>query len=111
MYGYQGGNGRLGLILLLLCIKLITYENLLFSTGNSTVLCGDLNGKEIKKEETICTRIAESLCCIVETNSNKNEKKKKIPDSSLEDGNLRIFRRFFSVSDIANLAPVLGGGH
>ena len=33
-------------ICILLCIKLITNENLLDSTGNS-MLCGDLNGKEI----------------------------------------------------------------
>ena len=33
----------------LLCIKQGTNENLLYSTGTS-VLCGDLNGKEIQKE-------------------------------------------------------------
>ena len=104
------GKGRLGLVLLLLCIKLITYENLLYGTGNSIVLCGDLNGKEIQKGGTICKHKADSLCCIVETNSNRNEKKKNIPDSSLEDRNLRICKRCFWVSDIANLAPVLGAG-
>ena len=32
----------------LLCMKQITNENLLYSTGNSySVLCDDLNGKEI----------------------------------------------------------------
>ena len=62
--------------LLILCIKLITYENLLYSTGNSIVLCGDLSGKEIQEGGTICKHIADSLCCIVETNSNRNEKKK-----------------------------------
>ena len=35
--------------LLILCITLITNENLLYSTGNS-LLCGDLNGKEIQKK-------------------------------------------------------------
>ena len=33
----------------LLYIKQITNENLLYSMGNS-VLCGDLNGKEIQKK-------------------------------------------------------------
>ena len=32
----------------MLCIKQINNENLLYSTGN-TVLCCDLNGKEIQK--------------------------------------------------------------
>ena len=34
-----------------------------------SVLCGDLNGKEIRKRGGICTRIADSLCCAVETNT------------------------------------------
>ena len=33
-------------ICILLCIKLTTNENLLYSTGNS-ILCGYLNGREI----------------------------------------------------------------
>ena len=33
-----------------------------------TVLCGDLNGKEIQKRGGICVHIADSLCCTVETN-------------------------------------------
>ena len=33
---------------LILCIKLITNENLLYGTGNS-MHCGDLKGKEIQK--------------------------------------------------------------
>ena len=37
----------------LLCIKQITNENLLYRTGNS-MLCGDLNGKEIQKRGVIC---------------------------------------------------------
>ena len=36
--------------LLILCLKHVTNENLLPSTGNS-VLCGDLNGKEIQKKK------------------------------------------------------------
>ena len=31
----------------LLCIKQITNENLLYSKGSSTLLCGDLHGKEV----------------------------------------------------------------
>ena len=27
------------------------------------MLCGDLNGKEIKKRGNICIHIADSLCC------------------------------------------------
>ena len=34
-----------------------------------SVLSGDLNGKEIQKRGGICTPIADSLCCIVETNT------------------------------------------
>ena len=54
--------------LLIPCIKQITKENLLCSTGNS-VLCGDLNGKEIQKSGGICINIIDSLCCTVETNT------------------------------------------
>ena len=34
-----------------------------------SVLCGDLNGKEIQKRGDICIRIADSLCCTAETNT------------------------------------------
>ena len=47
--------------------------------------CGDLSGKEVPKGEDMCLCVADSLCCIVETNttytvfrqlySNKNFKK------------------------------------
>ena len=39
-------------MLLIPCIKQITNENLLYTTGNSTylMLCGDLMGKKSKKE-------------------------------------------------------------
>lgn len=43
--------------LLILCIKYITNENILYSRGNSyLMLCGDLNEKEIplKKEKYVC---------------------------------------------------------
>ena len=34
-----------------------------------SVLCGDLNGREIQKRGGICICITESLCCTVETNT------------------------------------------
>ena len=34
-----------------------------------SVLCGDLNGKEIQKRGDICIRITDSLCCVAETNT------------------------------------------
>ena len=57
MYGYQVGEGGSGknweigmdiYTLLILFIKYITNENLLYSTGNYSVLWSDLNGKEIR---------------------------------------------------------------
>ena len=42
---------KIGIDIYILHIKQITIENLLYSTGNS-VLCGDLNGKEIQKKGT-----------------------------------------------------------
>ena len=33
-----------------------------------SVLCGDLNGKEIRKREDVCVCIAGPFCCIAETN-------------------------------------------
>ena len=57
MYGYQGRGEGEGLdwetgidiyTLLILCINLITNENLLYNSGQLySMLCGDLNGKEI----------------------------------------------------------------
>ena len=41
--------------LLILCIKMITSENLLYSSGNS-VLCANLNWKEILKR-SLCAYI------------------------------------------------------
>ena len=61
-------NWEIGIdIYTLQCIKYITNENLLYITGNS-VLCGDLNGKEIQKRGDICIHIADALSCTVETN-------------------------------------------
>ena len=34
-----------------------------------SVLCGDLNGKEIQGRGNICTHVADSLCCTAETNT------------------------------------------
>ena len=41
---------RLGLIYTLLCIKWTADKNTLQSSGNSTLLRGDLNGKEMEKK-------------------------------------------------------------
>ena len=49
---YWSGVPLPSLIYMLLCIKQITNENLLYRTGNS-VLCDALNGKEILKKEGI----------------------------------------------------------
>ena len=47
--GKKWMNWEIGIdIYTLQCIKYITNENLLYITGNS-VLCGDLNGKEIRE--------------------------------------------------------------
>ena len=57
MYGYQVGEGGSGknweigmdtYTLLILFMKYITNENLLYSTGDYSVLWSDLNGKEIQ---------------------------------------------------------------
>ena len=65
----EGGmmNWKIGTdIYTLLCVKQasqqITNEYLPYSTGNS-VLCGDLNGKEIQKRGDICICISDSLHC------------------------------------------------
>ena len=62
--GEKGGlNWEIGIdIHILLCIKWITNENLLYSTGNSTQ-CSvvTLNGKEIHKRGDICISKADSL--------------------------------------------------
>ena len=55
--------------ILVLYIKWITNENLVYSTGKSTQCCGDLNANEIQKRGEICMHMADSLCCRVETNT------------------------------------------
>ena len=35
----------------------------------SSMLCGDLNGKEIQNRGDVYTHTADSFCCIVETNT------------------------------------------
>ena len=41
----------------------------MYSTGFCSVLCDDLNGREIQKRENICKHIADSLFFKVETNT------------------------------------------
>ena len=62
-------NWEIGIDIYTLCIKKITNENLLYSTGNSTQYSGDINGKEIQKRWEICIHIADSLHCTAETNT------------------------------------------
>ena len=56
--------------LMILCIyKQITNENPLHSARNNTMLCVDLNGKEIQESVDMCVWIADSLHCTAETNT------------------------------------------
>ena len=55
--------------ILILYIKQITNENLLYGTRNSTQCCGDVNVNETQKRGEICIHMADSLCCTVETNT------------------------------------------
>ena len=69
----SGMNWEIGIdicTLLILCIKQITSGNLLYTMGNSTQ-CSmvPLMGRKSKKRGDICIRIADSLCCTVETNT------------------------------------------
>ena len=50
------------------CIKHTDNENLLDTTGNYSMLCGDLNGKQIQKRGDICMCTAESCCWTAEMN-------------------------------------------
>ena len=50
-------------------LKQITNKDLLYSTGNSSVLCNNLNGKRIWNDICTCICINESLCCVLETNT------------------------------------------
>ena len=69
MYGYQERKGgrmdwEIGIgIYTLLCIKSITNENQLYSTGNSTQHCRDPNGKEIQGRVDIRIHVVDALCC------------------------------------------------
>ena len=58
-----GSNGRSGLTL---CIRQITNENW---RAQETVLCGDLNRKEIQNRGDICIHTADSLHYTAETNT------------------------------------------
>ena len=37
--------------------------------AQGTLLCGDLNGKEIQGRGDICIHVADALCCTAETNT------------------------------------------
>ena len=50
-----------------LIIEKIENENLLCSSGNS-MICGDLNGKEIQKRGNTCICVADCICHIAENN-------------------------------------------
>ena len=49
--------------------KIVTNENPLDGRKLYSVLCGDLNGKEILKRGDICKHTADSLCCTAEKNT------------------------------------------
>ena len=54
----------------LLCIKQITNENLLYTTGNSySVVCGNLDVKEIQKRGDMFMCMPDSLCWTAETDT------------------------------------------
>ena len=44
-------------------------ENLLMYRELYSVICGDLNGKEIQGRGDVCIHADDSLCCIAETNT------------------------------------------
>ena len=82
MYGYQGGEravegtGRLGLThvsLLILRIKQVNNENLLYSAGNS-IHCDDLDEKEAQAGGDRCICMADSFCFSVETYTTSQSK-------------------------------------
>ena len=54
-------------VLLTLCLKQITSKNLLYSSRNYPVFCGDVNGKEIQRAD-IYIHTDDSLFCTMETN-------------------------------------------
>ena len=73
--GRGGLNWEIGIgiyTLLILCIKHVTNENLRMARELYSMLCSDLNGKEIQKRGDISICIADSLCCTVETTVKKH---------------------------------------
>ena len=67
--GEGGMNWEIGInicTLLIQCMKQITNEKLLCSSGNYAMLCGDLKGKKTQKRGDMCIYIA-SFCYTVET--------------------------------------------
>ena len=60
------------------------------------MLCGDLNGKEIQKRGGICTHIADSFCCIAETNTTLQSNYTPIK-------NLKALLKFFNLSSISHI--------
>ena len=66
----EGGDelGGWSLTYTLLCVKRVTSENLLYSTGKCCVLCGALDGKEIQKAD-MCWWMVGSLLWRAETST------------------------------------------
>ena len=52
----------------LLCIERELMRTYCIAQELFSVLCRDLNGKEIQKSEDICIHTADSLCCTAENN-------------------------------------------
>ena len=50
-----------------LCLEWITDKDVLYSTGDSSVLRGSLDGRGIWGRKDTCVCVAESLCCSPET--------------------------------------------
>ena len=55
--------------LLILCVKYITNENLLYIAQETQCSNFLSNGKEIQKRGGVCTHMADSLCYTVEINT------------------------------------------
>ena len=51
----------------LLYLQWMTSKDLLYSTGNCSMFCGSLEGREIWGRVDTCICMAESLCCPTET--------------------------------------------
>ena len=48
-------------------IKMITSKDLLYSTGNCSMLCGGLDGRGVWLRMDTCVCLAESPCCSAKT--------------------------------------------